>query len=835
MKTSMRKFLYTSILATALMIASVYMSMAQSIFQLNDKEYLESDAISVFVFNNDYKSGLQSGIEIIQHGERVCTNGNLDLEFFKKSNEILQFGQDYKFESRTVNVKDHSITANLVFKAINLTYHITVTPEGEAFRIRLDLDKPIPTELVKKAEFSLSFFPGALFGKSYIMGDKIGIFPRQANGPKVFSKDDLMPLPMAIDNKVVIAPEDSLHLIEVESVNASMELIDGRNLAEHYWFILRSEIPKGAASKAIEWIVRPGQIKNWRRRPVLLYSQVGYHVNQPKKAMVELDKHMMTFENILLYKINENGTKEVVKSEKPLFAGQFLRYRYGVFDFSDIKTKGLYCLQYGTQLSNVFVISPEVYASDVWQPALEVFLPVQMCHMEVRDKDRLWHGACHTDDGMQAPVSIQHFDGYNQGSTANTTYQPFEHISGMNQGGWHDAGDTDLPCPSEANETYLLAMAYETFKSPIDQTSVDYTKNKVLLHKPDGIPDFVQQVKHGILNLIGPYRAFGHSIDGIIDGSWANYVQMSDPILMTDNKIYDSRLPEDSVNAKYSGRRDDRWIFTNLNSAQEMKIAGTFAAAYRVLKDFDVVLANECLSTAREIWTKENAWPEPLLTGSDFMPRNYEKEKIIATVELFYATKDSMYLNQLITNIAGVEKNISDVGWEVSRLIDYITDKAFVKRFKNSLRQYSQKLEKELASNPFGVRWDIQIWGIGWNLQENAFQYYFLNKKYPELFPSTYIFNIINYIMGCHPGSNVSNTSGVGAYSLTSAFGINRADYSYIPGGNYAGVALLLPDFPELKDPWPFIWQQSEYLVAGSCSFIFCVLAVDELCRKMNL
>src|SRR3972149_9466328 len=50
---------------------------------LNSKEYFEARGLNVLVFNNWY-SGLfsdskLSGIELIQHGERIATNGDVRL------------------------------------------------------------------------------------------------------------------------------------------------------------------------------------------------------------------------------------------------------------------------------------------------------------------------------------------------------------------------------------------------------------------------------------------------------------------------------------------------------------------------------------------------------------------------------------------------------------------------------------------------------------------------------------------------------------------------------------------------------------------------------------
>ncbi|MEM3014004.1 MAG: hypothetical protein QXI71_05170, partial [Candidatus Bathyarchaeia archaeon] len=47
---------------------------------VNEHEYFESSGLSVLVFQNFYPQGKQGGIEIIQHGEGVATNGDVRLE-----------------------------------------------------------------------------------------------------------------------------------------------------------------------------------------------------------------------------------------------------------------------------------------------------------------------------------------------------------------------------------------------------------------------------------------------------------------------------------------------------------------------------------------------------------------------------------------------------------------------------------------------------------------------------------------------------------------------------------------------------------------------------------
>jgi hypothetical protein len=94
------------------------------------------------------------------------------------------------------------------------------------------------------------------------------------------------------------------------------------------------------------------------------------------------------------------------------------------------------------------------------------------------------------------------------------------------------------------------------------------------------------------------------------------------------------------------------------------------------------------------------------------------------------------------------------------------------------------------------------------------------------------VLRVVNYVLGCHPGSNTSFVSAVGAHSIIPAYGFNMHWWSYIPGGMVAGTALIRPDFPEMKEPFPYLWQQTEYVMPGAATYIFCVLAADKLLNE---
>lgn len=58
----------------------------------------------------------------------------------------------------------------------------------------------------------------------------------------------------------------------------------------------------------------------------------------------------------------------------------------------------------------------------------------------------------------------------------------------------------------------------------------------------------------------------------------------------------------------------------------------------------------------------------------------------------------------------------------------------------------------------------------------------------------------------------------------------NRADYTFIPGGTIPGIVIIIiqPDFPELKEGWPFLWYENEYVVDTVTSYILAASAAHR-------
>ena len=834
-------------LLTGLTVLAVQILPAQT-FQLLPEGYFNQSGVDVMAFSDFYPEGHQGGVCVIMNGQRIATNGDIRLEATPGQWQPVPKQLSRKVEGNRIvttlcypDSSRHLTGFNpMVYPDYQFTYVVSVESQGKSIVVTVDLDKPVPDFLLGKAGFNLEFYPGWLFGKPWMMDQQTGIYPQQPNSPMMttpannqhigdfytgkgqkadidhlnatgyspYTADQLIAVPYAEGRKFTSRPDDPYSKLTVESLTEPLKLYDGRMNHNNGWFVLRSEIKAGATKGAVKWIITPNVVSDWYYQPVIQTSQIGYHPAQEKQAIIETDARENSLQQAQLIRVGADG-ETVAKSIQPSVWGKFLRYRYLKADFSDIRQSGLYKIRYGMSESSVFRIATDVYDRGVWQPVIEYFLPVQMCHMRVSEKYRIWHDACHMDDARMAAVG-NHIDGYAQ-QPGLSKYEEGAIVPGVNVGGWHDAGDFDLRIESQAGEAYILALAYEAFHPDIDVTAIDQQRHQVEIHEPDGKNDILQQIENGALTVVRSYQALGRLYRGIICNNLRQYVLLGDASAMTDGHI---------------GNDDDRWIYTEDNPMRALSTAAQLAGAARVLKGYNDALSKECLDIAIAVYNQTQV--------SGMM----EGMKMQAAVELYLTTGEQRYLDFILDHQELAVRGINRSGWYMTRLVkkmEQMNDsraKKFAEVFRAALPNYRAALEKQAAETPYGVPYRPSIWGAGWDIQRFGFEYYFLTSAYPDIFPKETVFHALNFILGCHPGSNTASfASGVGAKSATVAYGLNRADWSYIPGGVVSGTALIRPDFPELLE-FPFLWQQTEYVLGGGSShYMFLVLAAQQLLK----
>jgi len=794
---------------------------------ISDSDYFETRGLNILVFSNHY--GLfgdekASGIEIIHHGVRTATNGDVRL-----NPTPMQWDSIPQFVKREVRKENNTIEGFLEYPAYNFKYSVKVESKDNGVLVTVHLDNPLPSPLEGKAGFNLEFLPAAYFRKSFLADGKSGIFPLYPAG-SMLRNERIDPKPFAQGKTLVLAPEDPERRITIKATGNLLELYDGRNQAQNGWFVVRSLLPSGKTGKVLEWFISGNTIPNWTRKPIIAHSQVGYHPDQKKVAIIELDKNDKALSSARLLQVNETGQlKEKLKASIKKW-GNYLRYQYYTFDFSAIRDNGIYILEYGQVQTKPFRIVNDIY-STAWYPTLDVFFTVQMDHMFVNEAYRVWHGKSHMDDALQAPVDHTHFDLYRQGPTTGNRFKPGEHIPGLNVGGWFDAGDFDLRTQTIYGTVMNLVQTWEMFKPVRDETFIDQKTRYADIHHPDGKTDILQQIEHGTLFLLAQQKNVGYAINGIVEAHLDQYTHLGDAVTKTDNLIYNPNLKENEADGFTSGTFDDRWAFTSKSSSLNYGSAAALAAASRALASYNDTLAKECLAIAKKVWEEENSHAPDIFRHGNTTGGNLPDEKLRAALELLLTTNDKKYADTILTKLPDFERQFGRFAAIAIRAIPYM-DASYKQRIETAVKNYKINLDRIAQQNPFGVPVGTGGWAGSGQVIGFASNNYLLYKTFPQVITAEDVLRGLNYIYGCHPGSDISLVSAVGTQSKEVAYGNNRADYSFIAGGIVPGVLILPPDFPENKEDWPFLWGENEYVINLGASYIFLVHAVNDVLNE---
>lgn len=835
------------LLSLAVMAASF--SQAQDL-RLNDSDYFERQGVNVLVFSNSFNGGFNdeknSGIEIIQHGVRNVQGGAVRL-----NNTPEQWDLVPKMTYRKVNRDQGSIEVGLRYEDYDFDSRLVVTAKGKAVEIAVWLDKPVPEKLVGHAGFNLEFLPSKYWLKTFMMDGRLNRFPRYASSqtvtrpnsekPKQFkgfkTYDDrgtdryVDPLPLETGHSITMAMDDPEHLISVRCEDAELKLYDGRMLAQNGWFVLRSLLPAGKTGKVVTWTVEPHAIEGWLRKPNIGFSQVGYIPEQPKVSVIELDKQDTPKSTAALMRVGEDGTVSKAYEGKIDSWGTYYKYNYVKFDFSDVKTPGIYYIQYDTVKTNNFLIDEHVY-DKITDATTDVWVPIHMNHMFVNEGYRVWHGEPFKEGYLQAPPS-DHFDMHYQGPTTDTKYKPLELIPGLNVGGFFDAGDFDIETGANINVVENLVRAWRLFKPQRDETFVSEEQRYVDLHRPDGTPDILQYIQHGVLNLVAQAEQIGHMASTLSNSVLDNYHHLGDAASITDGLHYDPSLKpyEVSADGKSSGTPDDMWAFTTRNPWLDMRAATMFAAAANALKGYNDSLAARALTQSKRLMAEAEELQRQQ-AAKESGPRARRRMGGVAStnLQLYIATQEQDYLKVFKKEIwEDLNRNVASNLQTALDAVPYM-DEAYKKKLRPYVEKYDEYIKDFDKDNPYGVPIGTGNWaGIG-PLLNFGITVCFAHIYYPDIVEKAEVYRAANWLFGCHPYHNYSLVAAVGAARPKRVFyGNNRADFSFIPGNVAPGLLFRKPDHFENYDDWPFLWGQNEGTIAGNTQYIIFSTALRNI------
>lgn len=833
------------------LLAATYVS-GQDL-KINDREYFETQGVNVLVYNNLFTGGFNdeknAGIELIHHGVRTAQGGAVRL-----SNTPEQWDLVPEVLNKQVNRASNSIEATLKYEDYEFESRVVVTAKGKGIEISVYLDKPLPKFLEGKAGFNLEFLPSQYWAKTYLMDGRLNRFPRYVVGNTVTKPnseklkqfkgyetyDDrgtgtfIDPLPLETGRTLLMAPDELSRMVKITSQDADLMLFDGRVLAQNGWYVVRSLLPAGKTGKVLTWNVEPNAIEGWIREPNIGFSQVGYLPTQPKVAVIELDKKDKPLLKASLYKINADGTTTRVFTGNIAPWGDYYKYHYVKFDFTSVNTPGIYYIQYGDHKTNNFIIDNTVY-DKITDATSDIWIPIHMNHMFVKEGYRVWHGEPFREGYRQAPPNTDHFDLHWQGPTTDTKYEALELIPGLNVGGFFDAGDFDIETGSNISVVENFVHTWESFKPMRDQTYVDQESRHVILHRPDGVPDILQFIEHGTLNLVAQAEIIGHMAQTLSNSVLHNYHHLGDAASLTDGLPYNPELGpyEIAEDGLSSGVKDDLWAFTSRNPGLDLRAATMFAAASRALKGYNDDLAERALFQSKRL-LKEATELLAKQQEEDSNARRWGAMGDISTnLQLYISTGEQQYADKFQELLWPIlDRNVSFVILTALHGIPHM-DASYKERLRPYVVKYKEYIEGLEKDNPYGVPIGLGNWAGSGAVMNFGTTISYANEYFPDIIEAKHAFKSADYLFGCHPYHNYSLVAAVGAARPKEVFyGNNRADFSFIPGNVAPGILFRQPDHFENYDDWPFLWGQNEGTIGGNTSYLIFGSAFKNLVKK---
>jgi endoglucanase len=721
----MKKLTFSTLLT--LLLAAFQQAPGQEL-KLNDLEYFETQGVNVLVYSNLFTGGFNdektAGIELIHHGVRTAQGGAVRL-----SNTPEQWDLVPAIPTRTVNRESNAIESVLTYEDFGFDSRVVVTAKGKGVEIAVYLDKPVPAELEGAAGFNLEFLPSQYWGKTYLADGRLNRFPRYVVGNTVtrpnsekikqykgyVTADDrgtgrfVDPLPLETARTFLLAPEDPERRVKITSQDADIMLFDGRVLAQNGWFVVRSLLPAGKTGKVLSWMVEPHAIDGWIREPNIGFSQVGYLPSQPKVSVIELDKKDTPPAKASIYKISNDGKAAEVFSGPIQPWGDYYKYHYVKFDFSSVNTPGIYYIQYGDLKTNNFIIDDSVYEK-ITDATSDIWIPIHMNHMFVREGYRVWHGEPFKEGYRQAPPNTDHFDLHWQGPTTDTEYEGLELIPGLNIGGFFDAGDFDIETGSNISVVQNFVQTWEYFKPQRDQTFVSQEQRYVDLHRPDGTPDILQFIEHGAKNLVAQAEIIGHMAQTLSNSVLYNYHHLGDAASITDGLPYNPELGpyEVAADGLSSGVKDDMWAFTSRNPGLDLRAATMFAAVSRALKGYNDDLSDRALYQSKRLLKEATELLASQPEGS--RSRRFGAADVGTNLQLYISTGEQHYADKYQELLwPALERNLSFVILTALHGIPHM-DASYKEKLRPYVEQYKEYIEGLEKDNPYGVPIGLGNW-----------------------------------------------------------------------------------------------------------------------------
>src|SRR5580698_1824699 len=148
----------TKVCFLAALISGPSLCGAQSAMKVTDKNYLDTQGFSVFLYDSTYHPVFvdqkNTAMEMILHGQRIATNGDVRLMPTPEQWDLVA-----TLKGKQADKEGNKLSANLAFPAFDMSYTLEVAAEPGGVKVTINLDKPLPEKLAGRAGFNLEFLP----------------------------------------------------------------------------------------------------------------------------------------------------------------------------------------------------------------------------------------------------------------------------------------------------------------------------------------------------------------------------------------------------------------------------------------------------------------------------------------------------------------------------------------------------------------------------------------------------------------------------------------------------------------------------------------------------
>ncbi len=430
------------------------------------------------------------------------------------------------------------------------------------------------------------------------------------------------------------------------------------------------------------------------------------------------------------------------------------------------------------------------------------------------------HGEPFKEGYRQAPAPTDHFDGHRQGPTTDTPFKSMERIPGLNVGGFFDAGDFDIETGANIGVVQNFVQTWEYFKPQRDQTFVDQKQRYVDLHRPDGVPDIMQYLEHGTMQLVAQAEILGHMAQTLSNSVLDNYHHLGDAGSLTDGLPYNPNLGpyEVAADERSSGVKDDMWAFTSRNPGLDLRAATMFAAASRALKGYNDDLAQRALVQSKRLLKESTELMARQQQGGN---RGGGGGDMATNLQLYITTGEKQYIDNFLAALwPALDRNVSSTILTAIHAIPHL-DAAYKEKLEPYVVKYKEYIDGLEDENPYGVPIGLGNWAGSGGVVSFGTTVCFVSSHFPDIVDREQSLKAMSWLFGCHPYHNYSLVATVGAARPKEVFyGNNRADFSFIPGNVAPGLLFRRPDHFENYDDWPFLWGQNEGTIGGNTAYL---------------